>query len=162
MRINATLSKWMVILAVAAMMVAPVSSFGQSRESTRRQQTKNTWRNVAIGAAAVGVYGLLKGDKNLAIAGGAGAAYGAYRYEQDRKSQSRIDNSRYGYYGGRSYDRYGNTQYGRDGRYSSQYGRYDDRCDDRGYGKKGSKGQPKGWSQGKGHGYGRVNNPRYR
>jgi len=66
--------------------------------SHHRQQTKNTWRNVAIGAGAVGVYGLLKHDNTLAFAGAAGALYSASRYEHDRKSQSRIDRARYSYF----------------------------------------------------------------
>src|SRR5262249_19185365 len=65
-----------------------------SRASHHRQKKKNEWRNLAIGAGAVGIYGLAKGDTGLAAAGLAGAAYSGHRYEQDRKSQSRIDRAR--------------------------------------------------------------------
>jgi hypothetical protein len=52
------------------------------------QKSKNDWRNLGTGAAAVGAYGLLKGDNTLGAIGLAGAGYSAYRYEQDRKHQS--------------------------------------------------------------------------
>jgi len=68
------------------MALAPATSFAQSAYK-HRQDTKNTWRNVAIGSGAVGLYGLLSHQNNLALLGAAGAGYGAYRYEHDRKSQ---------------------------------------------------------------------------
>jgi len=83
------------LTAMGGVMVAPISASAQSASSRHRQQTKNTWRNLAYGAGAVGLLGLLKGDNTLAIAGGAGALYSAYRYEQDRKSQSKMDHARY-------------------------------------------------------------------
>ncbi len=52
------------------------------------QGNKNTWRNLAIGSAAVGGYGLLKHNTTLGVIGVAGAAYSANRYEQDRHHQS--------------------------------------------------------------------------
>ena len=52
------------------------------------QNSKNTWRNIGIGSAAVGAYGALHGDRTTAVVGLAGAGYSAYRYEQDRKHQS--------------------------------------------------------------------------
>lgn len=68
------------------------------RESDRRQQTKNEWRNLAIAAGAVAVLGLLEKDNRLVFAGSAGALYSAYRYEQDRKSQNRYDRARAYYF----------------------------------------------------------------
>lgn len=80
---------------VAAAVAAPSLSPAQTqRELERRQQKKNEWRNIAIGSAAIGAYGLLKGDRTIGLAGLAGAAYGAHRYEQDRKSQNRMENGR--------------------------------------------------------------------
>ena len=79
----------------------PITASAQSlsQQSAQRQKQKNTWRNLAYGAAAVAAYGLLKKDSTLTLAGAAGAGYSLYRYEQDRKSQSSIDNSRrYGRY----------------------------------------------------------------
>lgn len=52
------------------------------------QESKNNWRNLGLGAAAVGVYGATRGDKTTTAVGLGGAAYSAYRYEQDRKHQS--------------------------------------------------------------------------
>ena len=85
---------------------------GGSYESDRRQQTKNEWRNLAIAAGAVSLLGILQKDSTLTFAGAAGALYSAYRYEQDRKSQNRIDRARayyfsqpYFYRDGRRYDR---------------------------------------------------------
>jgi len=74
---------------VGSMALAPMNSYAQNAD-THRQQTKNTWRNVGIGSAAVGVYGLLSHQSNLALLGAAGAAYSASRYEHDRKSQRAI------------------------------------------------------------------------
>jgi hypothetical protein len=83
-----------------------------SEEARRRQQTKNEWRNLAIAAGAVGVLGLLKGDETLMFAGLAGALYSAHRYEQDRKSQNRLNRARahifsqpYFYRDGQRFDR---------------------------------------------------------
>lgn len=78
-------------------LIASVPAVAQSsldRASHHRQKKKNEWRNIAIGAGALGVFGLAKGDTALGAAGLAGAAYSAHRYEQDRKSQSRIDRAR--------------------------------------------------------------------
>lgn len=63
-------------------------------QTSHRQKTKNQWRNLGYaGAAAAGV-GLLTHNKALTVGGLAGGAYSAYRYEHDRKSQSRAQ-SRY-------------------------------------------------------------------
>lgn len=70
----------------------------QDNRSDRRQKSKNEWRNIAIGAGAVGVLGLLKKDRTLTFAGGAGALYSLYRYEQDRRSQSQLDRARAEYF----------------------------------------------------------------
>jgi hypothetical protein len=66
--------------------------------ATRRNQTKNEWRNLAIGAGLIGVLGLLTKEPTLTFAGAAGALYSAYRYEQDRKSESRLARARYYYF----------------------------------------------------------------
>src|SRR5437016_1121197 len=63
-----------------------------------RQQTRNEWRNIAIGAGALGVLGLLNRDNTLAFAGGAGALYSAWRYDQDRRSENRVDRLRSEYF----------------------------------------------------------------
>ena len=64
------------------------------RASHHRQKKKNEWRNIGIGSAALGVAGFATHNNALGFAGLAGAGYSAHRYEQDRKSQSRIDRAR--------------------------------------------------------------------
>lgn len=67
------------------------------------QAKSSTWKKVAIGAAAVGAYGALKGKKTLAI-GGAAVAAGSYlKAKHDKKKEwrryrsSRYRNSNYRY-----------------------------------------------------------------
>jgi hypothetical protein len=82
------------------------------RLSDQRQKTKNEWRNIAYLSGGVALLGLLQKDNRLVFAGAAGALYSLYRYEQDRKSQSKIDRLRASYFSqpyfvrdGRRYDR---------------------------------------------------------
>ena len=82
------------------------------RLSDRRQQTKNEWRNLAYLSGGVALLGLLQKDNRLVFAGAAGALYSLHRYEQDRKSQSKVDRLRASYFSqpyfirdGRRYDR---------------------------------------------------------
>jgi hypothetical protein len=98
-------TKAVALLALASFAAAPISVSAQS--SKHRQETKNTWRNVAIGSGALGLLGLLKGDSTLTFLGAAGALYSANRYEQDRKSQSRQDRARYSLFKQGSYTRNG-------------------------------------------------------
>jgi hypothetical protein len=88
---------------VASMAAVPMTVSAQSirdleRLVDRRQSKKNEWRNIAIGAGALGVLGLLRKDNTLFFAGTAGALYSAYRYEQDRKSQSKLSRARAAYF----------------------------------------------------------------
>ena len=90
--------------------IAPTPVMAQDwldKASHRRQQKKNEWRNIGIGSAAVGLLGLLKGDTTLTFAGAAGALYSANRYEQDRKSQSKMDRARAAMFSKRSFTRNG-------------------------------------------------------
>ncbi len=59
-----------------------------------RQGKKNQWRNLAIGGGALGVLGLLTKNSTLGYLGLGGGLYAAYRYEQDRKSQSKLSQQR--------------------------------------------------------------------
>lgn len=88
-------------LMAAGVMALPITASAQTlrEQSAQRQKTKNEWRNIAIGAGAVALYGLLKKDNMLTLGGAAGTAYSLYRYEQDRKSQSSIDTRRERRYG---------------------------------------------------------------
>jgi Ni/Co efflux regulator RcnB len=100
----------MAVLAAAACVAAPIAASAQRSledESHHRQQQKNQWRNIGIGSAALGLFGLLKHDNTLTFAGAGGALYSANRYEQDRKSQSRTDRARAEVFSRRSFDRDG-------------------------------------------------------
>jgi len=108
---NNTLTKLIAATTVATVGFAPMAASAQGAIK-HRQQTKNDWRNLGIAGGALGVLGLLSGNKTLAIAGIAGGAYSAYRYEQDRKSQNKMEHNRYQtfskksvYYKGHRYDR---------------------------------------------------------
>ncbi len=81
-------------LALGAIMVGAMAPGSAMAQTSHRQETKNTWRNAAIGAGILGLYGLNKGDSTLALVGAAGALYSANRYEQDRKSQSKQQRAR--------------------------------------------------------------------
>lgn len=91
MDLKALASKAVAFVAIGSFVIAPSAALAQKH----RQETKNQWRNLAIGSGAVGLLGLLKGDGTLTFLGAAGALYSANRYEQDRKSQSREQHARY-------------------------------------------------------------------
>ncbi len=103
MNIQTGLTSLIALGAIAAFSLAPVSASAQSDSSRHRQDTKNTWRNVAIGSGVLGVLGLVEHNNTLAIAGLAGAAYSANRYEQDRKSQNKSKRARAALYSRREY-----------------------------------------------------------
>jgi hypothetical protein len=52
------------------------------------QASSSTWKKVAIGAGVVTGYGLLKGNKKLAIIGGLATAGSYYKYKKDKKKES--------------------------------------------------------------------------
>src|SRR5207237_5166140 len=91
----------------------------QTREYHRRQDTKNEWRNIAIGSGALGALGALTHEKTLFFGGLAGAGYSAWRYEQDRRSQNDRDRLRAEYFSRpyfyRDGTRYTRETYYRDG-----------------------------------------------
>jgi len=53
------------------------------------QSSKNTWRNIGIGSAALAGVGLLTHNSTATLLGAGGAAYSASRYEHDRHTQAR-------------------------------------------------------------------------
>jgi hypothetical protein len=61
------------------------------------QNNKNNMRNLAIGAGAVAVYGLLNHNTLATVLGAAGAAVAGSQYEKDRQQQSQ-DNSDWRYH----------------------------------------------------------------
>ena len=105
MNFRATMAGLIASAVLAGAVATPLPASAQS--SRHRQNTKNTWRNVAIGSGAVGLYGLIKGDPAVALIGGAGTLYSLNRYEHDRKSQSKADRARAAYYNRRSITRNG-------------------------------------------------------
>ena len=87
------LTKAVAFVALGGFAAAPIAANAQSYH--HRQQKKNEWRNLAYGSGALGVLGFLTKNNTIGWAGLAGAGYSAWRYEQDRKSQSRMLSHRY-------------------------------------------------------------------
>lgn len=78
---------------VAPLAVVSTNAYAQTAYE-RRQKTKNEWRNIAIGSGALAILGLINKDSTLTFAGTAGALYSLHRYEQDRKSQNKMNQFR--------------------------------------------------------------------
>jgi hypothetical protein len=89
MKLQNVIASAAALMSVGALSVAPMTAQAQSAYH-HRQQTKNTWRNAAIGSAGLGLFGLFTHQGGLALLGAAGAAYSGSRYEHDRKSQRKI------------------------------------------------------------------------
>jgi len=85
------IAKGIALVTVAATLLAPVAA-------NASQSSKNTWRNLAIGGAALAGYGLLTHKDTLTGVGAAVGGYSAYRYEQDRHHQSQESSWRHHYY----------------------------------------------------------------
>ncbi|HVL39560.1 MAG TPA: hypothetical protein VM328_09245 [Fimbriimonadaceae bacterium] len=98
-------------LSLAATSFAPMAVNAQSidQQIKRRQEKKNEWRNLAYLGGAAALLGLLKNDKTLVFAGTAGALYSLHRYEQDRKSQSKLAQARASMFSRTSFTRNGRT-----------------------------------------------------
>lgn len=96
---NAIASSVLVLSLMAPLALAPAVAGAQSKNTVeRRQKTKNDWRNLALGSGGLAILGLIKKDSTLTFVGSAGALYSAYRYEQDRKSQSKLARTRAAYF----------------------------------------------------------------
>ncbi|RYG42302.1 hypothetical protein EON79_19180 [bacterium] len=111
MKLNPILVRLVAVATVATTVAAPIAQ-AQSLNDLgklidRRQSKKNEWRNIAIGAGALGVLGLLKKDNTLTFAGFGGALYSLTRYEADRKSQSKLQRARASYFQRGSFTRNG-------------------------------------------------------
>ncbi len=96
---------------VTALFTATLAVPFAAHAEDSRQKNKNTWRNGAIGAGAVGLYGLIKGNKTATVLGAAGAAYSASRYEKDRKSQDENKRTRARYHRSGDYTKDGKKYY---------------------------------------------------
>jgi len=88
------------VVMLGGAVLTPITASAQRHDSEyqHRQNKKNEWRNIAIGSGAFGLLGLLKHDNTLFFAGTAGGLYSAWRYEQDRKSQSKMNRARASYF----------------------------------------------------------------
>ena len=92
---------------IGATISVPTVAVAQSYK--HRQEKKNEWRNLAYLGAGMGVLGLLNHDSTLTFVGAAGALYSANRYEQDRKSQSRMRRARASMFARGSFTRNGHS-----------------------------------------------------
>ena len=112
MKLTSKMTTLGLIAALAGASLAPAMANDQG--------DKNNARNLALGGAAVALYGILNHNSTATLLGAAGAAIAGSQYEQDRHDQS-VDNSRYYHYnrGGynNGYDRngYDNNGYNHDG-----------------------------------------------
>ncbi len=102
-------------LAVSALSPIALADPGKT------QKDKNNMRNLGIAGAAIAGYGLLNHNSTATLLGAAAGGYGAYKYEQDRKSQSEQQRARqHTYYhrnyteNGRKYYRYNGSLYYKD------------------------------------------------
>ena len=75
-------------IALGTLGVLSATLLGGSMVNTA-QAKSSTWKKVAIGGAAVTGYGLLKGNKKVALIGGLVAAGSYYKYKKDRKRETR-------------------------------------------------------------------------
>jgi hypothetical protein len=77
------------VLAATVAMAALAGPVSAQTTKKKRQQDKNTMRNVGIGLGALSAERLLKGRGTEALIAGAGAAYAGKKYEDARKAQAR-------------------------------------------------------------------------
>jgi hypothetical protein len=75
-----------VFAAVTTTALMPMAAFAS------HQSQKNLGRNIGIGGAAVGAYGLLHHNTAATVLGIGGAIAGAKMYEDNRKAESRDKN----------------------------------------------------------------------
>ncbi|MEA2552260.1 MAG: hypothetical protein QOJ65_436 [Fimbriimonadaceae bacterium] len=95
MKFKGLITSLLAVMLMASFMATPVVASAQTATQLKhRQKTKNDWRNLAYAGAGLGIYGALKHDNTLTFLGTAGAIYSATRYEQDRKSHSRMRRNR--------------------------------------------------------------------
>ena len=107
MKLTTKMTTLGLIAALAGASLAPAMANDQS--------DKNNARNLALGGAAVALYGILNHNSTATLLGAAGAAVAGSQYEQDRHNQS-VDNSRYyHYYRGGDNNGYDNNGWNRDG-----------------------------------------------
>ena len=74
------LTQSLAVLALGGAMMVPNLA---SAQSWHRQDQKDQWKNIAIGAGVVGLIGALSHNDTLTGIGAAGVLYSAYRYDTD-------------------------------------------------------------------------------
>ena len=81
-------------LALGSVALMPTFASAQSRHysNQHRQTQKNQWKDLTIGAGALGLLGIITHNKTLTWAGLGGAVYSGYRYEEDSKDRKRWTN----------------------------------------------------------------------
>ncbi len=76
------------MVALGTLGVITVSTLGGTLAvSTPAQADSKTWKKVAIGAAAVTGYGLIKGKRKVATVGGVATAGSYYLYRRQKKNE---------------------------------------------------------------------------
>ncbi|PQV62895.1 hypothetical protein B1R32_11935 [Abditibacterium utsteinense] len=76
-------------IALGTLGALSASLLGGALMATPAQAKSSTWKKVAIGGAAVGGYGLLKGKGRVATVGGLVAAGSYLKYRSDKKKEAR-------------------------------------------------------------------------
>lgn len=76
-------------IALSTLGALSASLLGGGLMATPAQAKSSTWKKVAIGGAAVGGYGLLKGKGRVATVGGLVAAGSYLKYRSDKKKEAR-------------------------------------------------------------------------
>lgn len=92
-------------IALGTLGALSATLLGGAFVATPAQADSKTWKKVAIGAGAVGAYGLVKGKGRVATIGGLAAAGSYLKYRSDKKKEARRANwyrQRYG----RNWQRY--------------------------------------------------------
>lgn len=79
-------------IALGTLGVLSATLAGGALTMTPAQADSSTWKKAAIGGAAVGAYGLLKGKGKVATIGGLVAAGSYLKYRKDKKKEARTAN----------------------------------------------------------------------
>ena len=82
------------VAVVLVLVTALVAGTAGPVAADDRQRDKNLMRNLGMGLGALAVHQAVKGKTTNAIALGAGAAYAAKKYEDQRKAQARDTRAR--------------------------------------------------------------------
>ncbi len=85
------------LAVVMTSVVAAPAAMAQTDKDKARQRDKNNMRNLGIGLGALAAHQAIKGKTTNALVLGAGAAYSAKKYEDQRKSQGKVSRGRVTY-----------------------------------------------------------------